>query len=81
MVLGAPLAPRIVGAMSFGHAIVLGPAFSVAAALVVMAATLRCWALAALPFFLFGFGPIIWTITSTTLRQTGVFHPLVMIGG
>lgn len=79
MVLGALLAPRIVGAMSFGHAIVLGPAFSVAAALV-MAATLLAphGALAALSFFLFGFGPIIWTITSTTLRQT--VTPLRMIG-
>jgi dipeptide/tripeptide permease len=35
---------------------------------------LSVWApyvgLAALSYFLFGFGPIIWTITSTTLRQS-----------
>jgi hypothetical protein len=34
--------------------------------------------LAALSYFLFGAGPIIWTITSTTLRQT--VTPRAMIG-
>ncbi|MEO5671513.1 MAG: MFS transporter [Ramlibacter sp.] len=71
MVLGALLATRIVGAMPFGRAIQLGPMVSVLAA-GTMVATL--WApssvLAALSFFLFGVGPIIWTITSTTLRQS-----------
>ena len=35
-------------------------------------------ALAAVSFFLFGAGPIIWTITSTTLRQT--VTPAAMLG-
>ncbi len=71
MVAGALLAPRLVPAMRLGHAIVFGPLVSVAA-MATMAATLR-WpkgAPAALSFLLFGFGPIVWTITSTTLRQT-----------
>jgi predicted MFS family arabinose efflux permease len=79
MVMGALAAPRIVGWLSAGQAIVLGPAFSLVAALV-MAATLLVpqGLLAAFSFWLFGFGPIIWVITSTTLRQT--VTPLRMLG-
>ncbi len=35
-------------------------------------------ALAGLSFFMFGFGPILWTITSLTLRQT--VTPSAMLG-
>jgi predicted MFS family arabinose efflux permease len=79
MVAGALLAPRIVARLSFGHAILLGPLVSVAA-MATMVATLA-WpqgGLAGASFFLFGFGPIIWTITSTTLRQT--VTPGAMLG-
>ena len=79
MILGALLAPRVVRALPFGQAILLGPYFSVLAA-VTMALTLfwpQGW-LAALSYFFFGAGPIIWTITSTTLRQT--VTPRAMIG-
>jgi predicted MFS family arabinose efflux permease len=71
MVVGALLAPRLVGAMRFGSAVQFGPAVSVAAAGVMMATlALPHGALAGLSFFLFGAGPIIWTITTTTLRQS-----------
>jgi predicted MFS family arabinose efflux permease len=79
MIVGALLAPRVVRALPFGQAILMGPYFSVLAA-VTMALTLfwpQGW-LAALSFFFFGAGPIIWTITSTTLRQT--VTPRAMIG-
>jgi predicted MFS family arabinose efflux permease len=79
MVAGALLAPRIVASLSFGHAILLGPLVSVAA-MATMVATLW-WShgvLAGASFFLFGVGPIIWTITSTTLRQT--LTPGAMLG-
>lgn len=71
MVVGALLASRVVGAMPFGRAIQVGPAVSVLAA-GAMAATLALpsGVLAAVSFFLFGVGPIVWTITSTTLRQS-----------
>lgn len=71
MVVGALFASRLIAAMPFGRAIQLGPMVSVLAA-AVMVATLAVpsAALAALSFFLFGVGPIIWTISSTTLRQT-----------
>ena len=78
MVVGALLAARVVSAMSFGRAIQLGPLVSVLAALV-MVLTLA-WPsgkLAAGAFFLFGAGPIIWTITSTTLRQTVTPHAML----
>jgi predicted MFS family arabinose efflux permease len=70
MVVGALLAPRVVGAMRFGRAVQLGPAVSVLAAST-MVATLfvPSGVLAGLSFFFFGAGPIIWTITTTTLRQ------------
>ena len=71
MIFGSLLASKIVARMAFGNAILLGPFFSVLAA-AVMAAT-HFWpasAVAGLSYFLFGFGPIIWTITSTTLRQS-----------
>jgi predicted MFS family arabinose efflux permease len=79
MIVGALLAPRVVRALPFGQAILMGPYFSVLAA-VTMALTLfwpQGW-LAALSYFFFGAGPIIWTITSTTLRQT--VTPRAMIG-
>jgi len=79
MVLGALLAPRVVGAMPFGRAIQFGPAMSVLASLTMVATLLLpTAALAGLAFFLFGAGPIIWTITSTTLRQT--VTPSTMLG-
>jgi predicted MFS family arabinose efflux permease len=71
MIAGALAAPRLMAAMPFGRAVQFGPVLSVAAS-ATMALTLL-WptgALAAASFFLFGFGPILWTITSTTLRQT-----------
>lgn len=79
MVVGALLAPRIVGAMRFGRAIQLGPAVSVfAASAMVMTLFVPSGALAGFSFFLFGAGPIVWTITTTTLRQ-GV-TPGAMLG-
>ena len=79
MIVGALLAPRVIRALPFGQAILLGPYFSVLAA-ATMAMTLLWpvgW-LAALSYFFFGSGPIIWVITSTTLRQT--VTPRAMIG-
>lgn len=79
MVVGALLAPRLVHAMPFGRAIQVGPMVSVLAA-ATMVATLfvpSAW-IAGLSFFLFGAGPIVWTITSTTLRQS--LTPASMLG-
>lgn len=70
MVLGALAAPRVLAALPFGRVVVLGPLCSVLA-MATMVATLL-WpsgVLAGLSFALFGAGPILWTISSTTLRQ------------
>ncbi|MCD6077091.1 MAG: transporter [Ramlibacter sp.] len=78
MVLGALLAPRLVGRMPFGRAIQFGPVVSVfAAGTMVLTLLVPHGALAGLSFFLFGAGPIIWTITTTTLRQTITPHGLL----
>ena len=71
MVVGALLTPRAVACLAFGRAIQVGPAVAVVAA-AAMAATLvvPTAALAALSFFLFGAGPMVWVITTTTLRQS-----------
>jgi predicted MFS family arabinose efflux permease len=79
MMLGSLSAAKVVSWMPFGRAILVGPFFSVAAAMLM---ALTIWtplsAVAGLSYFLFGFGPIIWTITSTTLRQT--VTPFHMMG-
>jgi predicted MFS family arabinose efflux permease len=79
MVVGAAFASRLMRAMSFGLAVVIGPLFSVAAALVMLATV---WfpsaSLAATSFFLFGAGPVLWVVSSTTLRQT--VTPAAMLG-
>ena len=79
MVLGALAASRLMSGLPLGWAIALGPLVSVFAA-AAMAATL-VWpsaALAALSFFLFGAGPIVWTVSSTTVRQT--LTPVAILG-
>jgi len=79
MVTGASIASWLRRRLSLGAMIVAGPLCGLLAALTV-AATL--WypsgALAASGFFLFGAGPILWTITTTTLRQA--VSPVAMLG-
>lgn len=79
MLVGALLAPRVVAAMPFGRAVQLGPATSVLAMAVMLLTLVQphgAWAAAS--FFLFGAGPVLWVITSTTLRQT--VTPGAMLG-
>jgi predicted MFS family arabinose efflux permease len=71
MVIGALLATRIMQRLAFGTVIALGPVTGFIAA-VVMALTAvipSAW-LAGLSFFLLGVGPILWVISTTTLRQS-----------
>jgi predicted MFS family arabinose efflux permease len=79
MVVGALMAARVVRAIPFGRAIQIGPAVSVLAAFTMVATlALPSGVLAATSFFLFGAGPIMWAITSTTLRQS--VTPGAMLG-
>jgi predicted MFS family arabinose efflux permease len=71
MVLGALLAGRVLGALPFGVVIAIGPVSGLVAALVmIMTIWTPSFALAAVSFFLMGVGPILWVISTTTLRQT-----------
>jgi predicted MFS family arabinose efflux permease len=70
-VIGALLATRVMRRLAFGTVVGLGPVTGFVAALV-MALTVVVptpW-LAALSFFLLGVGPILWVISTTTLRQS-----------
>ncbi|MGB3866062.1 MAG: MFS transporter, partial [Xanthobacteraceae bacterium] len=71
MVIGALVAMRIMQRLPFGTVIALGPVTGFVAS-VVMALTIAWPAavLASLSFFLLGVGPILWVISTTTLRQT-----------
>ena len=79
MVVGALLAPVVARRLTFGRMIVVGPLAGFCAAIVML---LTIWVpggvLPAVSFFLFGAGPILWTITTTTLRQA--VTPDVMFG-
>jgi len=68
---GATLAGAVIRRLPFGVVVGIGPVTGFIAALI-MASTLwlRSGALAGLSFFLLGAGPILWVITTTTLRQT-----------
>ena len=71
MVLGALLATRLMRRLPFGTVIALGPVSGFAAGAVMALTTLvpSPW-LAGLSFFLLGAGPILWVISTTTLRQS-----------
>ncbi len=79
MIVGALLAPRLMRRLTLGTMIILGPLAGFLAALIMLATLwMPSGSLAAASFFLFGVGPILWTITTTTLRQ--VVTPIVMLG-
>jgi predicted MFS family arabinose efflux permease len=71
MVVGALLATRVMLRLAFGTVIGLGPVTGFAAAGVMALTTFvpAPW-LAGLSFFLLGAGPILWVISTTTLRQS-----------
>jgi predicted MFS family arabinose efflux permease len=71
MVVGALLATRIMQRLAFGTVIGLGPVTGFVAAMVMALTTIvpTPW-LAGLSFFLLGVGPILWVISTTTLRQS-----------
>ncbi len=71
MVSGALIATQIMRRLPFGTVIGLGPVTGFCAALVMALTTLTpSPLLAALSFFLLGAGPILWVISTTTLRQS-----------
>jgi len=71
MVVGALLATRVMQRLAFGTVIGLGPVTGfVAAAVMALTTFVPVAPLAGLSFFLLGAGPILWVISTTTLRQS-----------
>ena len=71
MVVGALLATRVMKLLAFGTVIGLGPVTGfVAAAVMALTTIVPTPLLAGLSFFLLGVGPILWVISTTTLRQS-----------
>ena len=71
MVVGALLATRLMRRLSFGTVIGLGPVTGfVAAAVMALTTLVASPVLAGVSFFLLGAGPILWVISTTTLRQS-----------
>ena len=71
MMVGALVATRLMRRLAFGAVIGLGPVTGFVAAVVMASTTFipSAW-LAGLSFFLLGVGPILWVISTTTLRQS-----------
>jgi predicted MFS family arabinose efflux permease len=71
MVVGAISAARIMERLPLGAVITIGPVSGFIAALVMVVTIFapHAW-LAGLSFFLMGAGPIVWVVSTTTLRQT-----------
>ena len=71
MVVGALVATRVMKRLAFGTVIGLGPVTGfVAAAVMALTTIIPTPLLAGLSFFLLGVGPILWVISTTTLRQS-----------
>lgn len=70
MLAGALAAPWLARRLRFGAMIAAGPLSALAASLILLSTlAIPSGVWAAVGFFLFGAGPILWTITTTTLRQ------------
>ena len=71
MVVGALSAARIMERLALGTVIAIGPVSGFIAALAMVLTIFAPWGwLAGLSFFLMGAGPIVWVVSTTTLRQT-----------
>ncbi|WP_353191730.1 MFS transporter [Pandoraea pnomenusa] len=74
MVCGAMGYARVAQRLRFGRQVLLGPVCAAVAALLMAATTTLtgggpAYVVIFAAFFLFGFGPIVWTISTTSLRQ------------
>jgi hypothetical protein len=79
MIVGALVATRIMRRLAFGIVIGLGPVTGlVASGVMALTTVVPTPLLAGLGFFLLGAGPILWVISTTTLRQS--VTPLRLLG-
>ena len=67
---GALVAARVIAAVPFGVAVGIGPLAGVAASLMMVLTLVLPWPLlAASAFVVMGAGPVVWVVSTTTLRQ------------
>lgn len=79
MIIGSRLARPLERRFSTGMSIVIGPLCGAASSLLILATLLwPAMLLPSLAYLLLGAGPVIWTITTTTLRQS--VTPVPMLG-
>ena len=78
MLAGALATPWLATRVPFGAMVAIGPAGGLVGAVMLAVTILYPSSIVAgLGFFLFGVGPIVWTITTTTLRQTVTPGPML----
>lgn len=71
LMVGSYFSQRIIRTLGFGPSLAFGPVLSfIASLLIVSNIQAQTAYLPSVAFFLFGFGPVIWIITSNTLRQS-----------
>ena len=71
LVVGALGAARVVAALPFGVVVGIGPLSGLAASVAMVLTIWLPWSpLAGLAFFVMGAGPVLWVVSTTTLRQT-----------
>lgn len=69
----------MVAAVPFGAVVGIGPVCGLAASLLMLLTVPLPWpAIAGLAFFLLGAGPVVWVVSTTTLRQT--VTPAALLG-
>ena len=79
LVVGALGAARIAAALPFGTVVGIGPVCGLAASLLMLLTVPLPWpGIAGLAFFLLGAGPVVWVVSTTTLRQT--VTPAALLG-
>ncbi|MBB3898981.1 MFS transporter [Roseococcus suduntuyensis] len=69
LMMGAVAAPLVLRVLAPGHVLALGPGLTLLAVLLLWAGLLPAFPRLALSQWLVGFGPMLWQVTQTTLRQ------------
>ncbi|HEV7456191.1 MAG TPA: MFS transporter [Roseococcus sp.] len=69
LMMGAVAAPHVLRLLAPGHVLALGPGLTLLAVLLLWAGLLPAFPRLALSQWLVGFGPMLWQVTQTTLRQ------------
>lgn len=78
LMMGAVAAPLVLRVLAPGHVLALGPGLTLLAVVILWAGLLPAFPRLALAQWLVGFGPMLWQVTQTTLRQA--VTPAALLG-